>query len=164
MLTRLLQALGWVTKAERGGAQIDVRNALMFKEIRDKACLLSAIIDFVPDGSIWSIEGGLGSEHEILARFAARDDVKTMKATIWPRQQSISVLLDNESKSVIRSWLQKWDLNSSFIHQHIHYSGRFYLTAFDNLDRVCTYVSTDVAAEVIEKLVADGCVEVARAK
>lgn len=164
MLNRLLRALGWVTKAEREGAKIDVRNALMFKEIRDKACLLSAIIDFVPDGSIWSIEGGFGSEHEILASFEARDEVKTMKATIWPRQQSIKVLLNAESKPVIKSWIQKWDLNSSFVHQHIHYSGRFYLTAFDNLDRMCTYVSPDVAAEVIEKLVADGCVQVARAK
>lgn len=68
MFTRLLQALGWVTKDEREGRRIDYGSSLCVTGIRDKNDFLAHIIDLVPDGSVWSIEGIY--DEQILAALA----------------------------------------------------------------------------------------------
>ena len=99
MFTRLLQALGWVTKEEREGRRIDYGSSLCVTSIRNKSEFLVNMLDLVPDGSVWSIEG-IHDEQILadLAPYRTTDDVRVIKATIWPRQTQIKVLLNTDAR------------------------------------------------------------------
>lgn len=157
MFAQLLKAIGWVPKEEREGEKIDYENSLCATNIRDKNEFLAHIIDMVPDGSVWSVEGIV--DERILAYLEAYrtiDDVKVMRATAWPRLTQIKVLLNEASKKRIRALLPEWDLNLNFIHQHIYYDENFLLTSFDNLADGITFLSTELDQGALNSLAKEG--------
>lgn len=157
MFTRLLQALGWVTKEEREGRRIDYGSSLCVTGIRNKSEFLINILELVPDGSVWSIEG-IHDEQILadLAPYRTTDDVRVVKATIWPRQTQIKVLLNPESKQRIKELLPDWDLNLNFIHQHIYFGQEFLLTSHDNLADGITYLSPALDRNRLDSLAQAG--------
>ena len=157
MFTRLLQALGWVTKEEREGRRIDYGSSLCVTGIRNKSEFLVNMLDLVPDGSVWSIEG-IHDEQILadLAPYRTTDDVRVIKATVWPRQTQIKVLLNTESKPGIIELLPAWDLNLNFIHQHIYYGEDFLLTSHDNLADGITYLSPALDRSRLDSLAQAG--------
>jgi hypothetical protein len=154
MWLRLLKAIGWVTSDERDGIQIDYDNSWCIGDIRDRNAFLSHILDLVPDGSVWAIEGIY--EEEILARlgpYETNDDVQVLKGTMWPRQITVKILLDAENKKRIKTMLPDWDLNVNFTHQHIYHREDVLFTSFDNLHDGITYLSRRLDRKALEKLI-----------
>ena len=157
MLKSILKFIGWVPKEERNGAEIDFNNAWEFESISKKNEFLSWLIQYVPNNSIWSIEGLYNKElFRIIRHYLTDDGLQVQRGTVWPRPKYCKVLLNEESKNTILKNINKWNLDVDIIHQHIYYQKDIYLTSYDNL--TCVWLTKIIDQSELDKLEEEGII------
>lgn len=159
MLRGLLALIGLGSRNEGPVAKFDFDKAWSFLQIRDKHRFLKWVLSIVPDGTVWNIEGVYDPAIlEVLREFPATDNVRISRATIWPRQHTLKVLLTEASKAKLASCLEKWNLDGDLIHQHIYSDTAVYFRSYDNLHENCTWVSHLISRDQLEPLIAGNVV------
>jgi len=154
MLRRLLALIGLGGRVRTSSATLDIEEAWTFSAIRDKHRFFKWVLSVVPEGTTWSIEGvNDPAIIEALREVSATDDVRMPQATIWPRQNTVKVLLTQKSKAKLSLCLEKWDLDRNLIHQHIYSDTALYFQSYDNLDENCTRVSCLISRDRLEPLI-----------
>src|SRR4030042_613556 len=143
-------------KKDLQGKEIDYNNCWTIDKLRNKEGFLKRIIELVPNGSIWAIEGISKELIEYFSEYHIIDDQKTALGTIWPKQRLLKIKIDTNSRDLIVHKLSKIDLSQEIIHQHIYYGDKFYLTSFDNLHKDCTWISKDFKRLEFEDLIKNG--------
>jgi len=162
MIRRLLALIGLGGRERTPSPHLAIDEAWTFSEIRDKHRFLRWVLSAVPDGTIWSIEGVSDPAILYLAQeFSASDGVQIPRATIWPRQNTMKLLLTPESKERLSASLQKWDLDRDLIHQHIYSDAALYFRSYDNLHESCTWVSRLISRDQLEPLLEDNVASLA---
>ena len=135
---------------------LDNNNSFGFSRVHNKNELLKEIIRNVPENSVWSIEGIQSKEiFEIIEPFVIDDEVYIKRATIFPKQDFFKVHLTQESKKIITSKMDSWNLDWEIIHQHIYKEKETYLNSYDNLHEACTWISNELRNKIknIEELI-----------
>ncbi|NLD36196.1 MAG: hypothetical protein GX654_04930 [Desulfatiglans sp.] len=161
MSNTLLKYLGWVPKEERKGIEINYDNAWEFQSIFNKNEFMSWLIKYVPNDSIWSIEGLYNSKlYQTVQEYTIDDGIKVNRGTVWPRPKYMKIKLSEEAKKVILENINNWNLESDITHQHIYYQNNVYLTSYDNLD--CTWLSKDIDQSELDTLEEKGIIQYER--
>ncbi len=160
LIKGFLRMIGWVPLDEVTGKEIDPNHVWEFKSISRKNDFQAWIIERVPDGSVWSIEGFHDPDiFETVQDFVTEDGVRVHKGTVWPRQRHIKIKLNAQSKKAILDRLEDWNLDVDIRHQHIYKGEMFYLTAYDNLHAGCTWLTKMIDRAELDELEDRGILE-----
>ncbi len=129
-------------KMRKKAKKIDVNNSWSVIKIDDKESFFKRILTLVPDNSIWSIEGVADNDlGNYLLKFRFEDEQIVRKGTIWPRKETLKVLINEDSRKALIENLTLKNLDRDIIHQHIYKDDKFYLSSYDCLDAACTWIS-----------------------
>jgi hypothetical protein len=124
--------------------EIDTNNSWSVIKIGDKESFFKKILTLIPNNSIWSIEGIANNDlRDYLLKFQFKDDQIVRKGTIWPRQKTLKVIINEDSRDDLINKLTLRNLDWDIIHQHIYNGDKFYLSSYDCLDEACTWISKD---------------------
>jgi hypothetical protein len=119
----------------------------------------------VPDDTIWAIEGVQDkSLIEFFKSFESSDEEKVALGTVWPKQRTLKVRIDSESREKLINKVPEMNLDWEIIHQHFYFGEHFYLTAYDNLDSSCTWISKRFTIQDFESMISRSELEIIDSK
>jgi len=122
--------------------ELNKTNSFKSSMVNNKNGFLTKLINTVPNGTIWSIEGIENTEIlKCLDRYKIEDEYRISRNTIWPKQKMIRVKLDSEAKNFLNSKIPNWDLDVDIIHQHLYFKDKTFFTSYDNMHEDCTMIS-----------------------
>ncbi|ANQ51755.1 hypothetical protein MY04_4417 [Flammeovirga sp. MY04] len=152
-------------KEKYRGKEIDFDDCWIVGKLDDRDKFITRILELVPDDTIWAIEGVQDqSLLDFFRSFASSDEEKVALGTVWPKQRTLRVRIDSESREKLINKVPEMNLDWEIIHQHFYYEEHFYLTAYDNLDTCCTWISKRFTIQDFDSMISAGELEIIDSK